>query len=426
MTEAQGLIKQKIAIAAATLEQYRSLVNSKLAAYKQWIDLPKKGGQPVPEIQHLINYVEGIPGVQIGGEMKDLADAMRDIYQNTRLHVENTIPNLNPFIKDYYRHMWTDPVKAAQAFGSRTGSSASLKLRTIPTLAQGILVHGLTPRILDPIENTLAYVHSMQSYLANYTVRDIGESIGQLIYSRSGPPAGTNWVKLTGAATNTPKMGQAYATPGWARVYNSWAGRGVYDWSNPMWGKIYDKMLVASNTMTALKLGLSGYHAWNIAQETITSGLSKAFGNFEHGELGRGLAELGLTATVAPKIVKNLYRGRELRLAYLQNAGAHPNDVALMNLYARSGGACGEGSGLSGCRDTQLRESVPGGLPKVPDEGTVGKAGRCSWRDQAGNRAPAPWPRHRVLRQPDRQHLLHCHGTPVRPGHSGSKECSLG
>jgi hypothetical protein len=347
VTEAQGLIKQKTAIAAAALEQYRSLINSKLVAYKQWIDLPNKGNQPVPEIQHLINYVEGIPGVQIGGQMKDLADAMRDIYQDTRLHVQKTIPNLNPFIKDYYRHMWTDPVKAAQAFRSRTGSSASLKLRTIPTIAEGILVHGLTPRILDPIENTLSYVHSMQSYLANYTVRQIGQSIGHVVYSHSGPPGGTNWVKLKGASSFTPK-GQAYAPPGWARVYNSWVGRGVYDWSNPMWGKIYDKMLVASNTMTALKLGLSGYHAWNIAQETITSGLSKAFGNLEHGELGRGLAEIGLTATVAPKIANNLYRGRELRLAYLQNAGAHPDDVALMKLYARSGGSVAKGPAYQG------------------------------------------------------------------------------
>ena len=279
--------------------------------------------------------------------MKDLADAMRGIYQDTRLSIENTIPNMNSFITDYYRHMWTDPVKATQAFASRTGSSASLKLRTIPTLAEGILTHGLTPRILDPIENTLSYVHSMQSYLANYTVREIGESIGQVVYSHSGPPVGTNWMKLTGASSNTAK-GQAYAPPGWAKVYNSWVGRGVYDWSNPIWGKIYDKMLVASNTMTGLKLGLSGYHAWNIAQETITSGLSKAFGNFEHGELGRGLAELGLTATVAPKIVKNLYRGRELRLAYLQNAGAHPDDVALMNLYARSGGRVVKGPAYQG------------------------------------------------------------------------------
>jgi hypothetical protein len=336
VTEAQGLIKQKTAIAAAALEQYRSLINSKLVAYKQWIDLPNKGNQPVPEIQHLINYVEGIPGVQIGGEMKDLADAMRGIYQDTRTSIENTIPNMKSFVDDYYRHMWTDPVKATQAFAGRTGSSASLKLRTIPTLAEGILTHGLVPRILDPIENTLAYVHSMQSYLANHTVREIGASIGQVKYSTSGPPVGTNWIKLKGASSNT-FQGQAYAPPGWARVYNSWVGRGVYDWSNPMWGKIYDKLLVASNTMTALKLGLSGYHAWNIAQETITSGLSKALGNFEHGELGRGLAELGLTATVAPKIVKNLYRGRELRLAYLETAGAHPDDVALMKLAARSG-----------------------------------------------------------------------------------------
>lgn len=338
VTEAIGLTKQTAAIASAALEQYRPLVNAHLKEYEEYLGtMAGKNNHsvgPLPVLQHLTNYIEGIPGAQISGEMKDLADAIRGIYQGTRTHIEQTLPNMTGFIQDYYRHMWTDPGKATMAWASRTGSSASLKLRTIPTLMEGIQA-GLTPKIMDPIENTLQYVHSMNSYLGNYVVREAGRGMGLVKHSFTGPPV-AGWTKLKGASSLTPG-GQAYAPMGWARIYNSWVGRGVYDLSNPIWGKIYDKALVAANAMTGLKLGLSGFHAWNIAEETVTSGLAKAIGDIKGGDLARGLAELGLTTAVPAKVGYNIGKGLRLKDAYLNKPGASTADIALMRIAAKVG-----------------------------------------------------------------------------------------
>ena len=58
---------------------------------------------------------------------------------------------------------------------------------------------------------------------------------------------------------------QAYAPKDWARVYNNSIAKGWHQWETA--GQIYDKLQTASNSITAMELGLSGYHLLTMVNE---------------------------------------------------------------------------------------------------------------------------------------------------------------
>lgn len=343
--EKRGLSDQIVAHHFAQLEQYRSAIQPHMAEYEKQI---RQGGANLDgdPLHEMLRYVEGrSTGAYMdpNSPLKPVADALRDVYQNIRGQIETTVPDMTSFYEDYYRHLWERPNQADKAFGGggKQGSGSSLNLRSIPTLAEGI-EKGLVPKYLNPIDNTLNYVQGMAQHLAARQILDAARDRGFVKYHFPGqqPPGMT---ELTGLASikaiPLTKEGEtagatpmrAYASDGFARSYNNWLSKGAY--SDPRLGKLYDRVLYAANAMTGIKLLLPTYHALAMASETSIASIANGLGELAHGDLLRGLKDVGAGMTVIPSVADTMIRGRRLQGQYLKMAG---DPVA--QLFAEAGG----------------------------------------------------------------------------------------
>jgi len=326
--EQVGLARQAKAQASAALEDVRAAVAPHIPAFRDYIEQVHAGGNPPkPPLMQMLDHIEGRGSLASGDPLLAVADKLKQQYEKVRRDIELSIPDQKAFIDDYYRHIWEETTQApAPGFGAgKQGSGASLKQRKIPTIGEGI-EQGLTPAILDPVENTLHYVAGMHDYLAFHRAREVGKSAG---YIRTTPERGD--VKLLGSGA------PHYAPPGYAKMWNNYYGRGFRQWSAV--GGVYDKLLQAVNTVTAAKLGLSGFHAFTIAQETAVAGLAHALGRLKEGQLGAAMKEAGYSVSVLPKLREQYLRGKRLQEAYLDiGTGGNNFDRELANLYAAGGG----------------------------------------------------------------------------------------
>ena len=279
-----------------------------------------------------------------------MADAIRTEMQK-RVEKLQALPSIDKmdFIEDYYPHMWQDPAKAADfvrdfAGGSaKQGSGASLKKRTIPTIADGIAA-GLKPISSDPITTVSRYVDSMDHFIAAQQVLEKAKAEGNVKYfkpnvmgasgnpeSLQGIPKG--WQPINGRGSTNAQGWKAYAPADYARVYNNYIDRG---WNkSETWGPILNGVQHTSNAITSLKLGLSGFHALTMAKEAYASGIDRAVSNFASG---RPVHALGDFARAPTKFVENAVTGKQLKDIYLGNKEGTPQQRQIVDLLTDAGG----------------------------------------------------------------------------------------
>lgn len=301
--------------ARATFDQYSKRVNA----------------LPDPEKLGLVDYIESRSSETppaIDPELKPVADAIRTEMQKRQAKLE-ALPSIDKmdFIEDYYPHMWQDPAKAAdfvREFSSgatKQGSGASLKKRTVPTIADGIAA-GLKPISTDPLEVSMRYVQSMDRFIATQQVLDKAKADGNVVYIKprvmgaSGNPDSfqvpPGWVPINGRGAVNAAGGKAYAPADFARVYNNFIDAGIH--RNADWGKVYDAARNTSNAVTSLELGLSGFHAATMAQEAMVNSVAKGIGELASG---RPLAAAKSIISAPAKPLTNVIRGRQLERTYL-------------------------------------------------------------------------------------------------------------
>ncbi len=111
------------------------------------------------------------------------------------------VPN---FITDYYSHLWKEkPTIVAEKLGtaSKQGSGRSFKVRSIPTISDGIKA-GLTPKFENPIEATMAYSQNMSRYVATHDMLNEMKGQGYVKwYSPGSKNIPKGWVPLDGIMT---------------------------------------------------------------------------------------------------------------------------------------------------------------------------------------------------------------------------------
>lgn len=324
-----GRAAQATAQTAHELEGFRKQINQ--------LDAPSRF--------ELINYVEGrSAGAQLRDpRLQQVADTMRTAFEERRTALQ-AMPQTSQatFIQDYFPHLWQDPKAAAnfvKGFGTKEGSGRNLKARSIPTVADGIAV-GLKPVTTDPIAATLKYVENMDRFIATNRVFDTAVNVGAVKkYARGKQPDG--WVEVN-TARGSPVM-PYYAPQDWARVYNNFISKGVHGMGQGEYGATYDVLRRGANSVTALELGLSGYHTLTMAQEAVVNSVAKALdmtikGQFK--EAGKALAG----AAVAP--VSLAFKGgkRGVEGVYLGAGTNDPMMKRVVELLTLAGGR-GKGSG---------------------------------------------------------------------------------
>lgn len=294
-----------------------------------------------------LDYVEGrSKGAQLRDpSLQGMADVLRDAFMRRQAKLSN-IPAtmLMQFVDDFFPHFWENP-GAAQQFGhrwiGRMGSSASLKKRTVPTIADGI-AYGLKPLTTNPLEATARYITSMDNFIARIEVMEAAKANGTITFPRaqqigaSGHPQSgqlprTDLVPLKGV---TDKMGnQGYAPEDWARIWNNYVGQrwgGNADWSN-----IADAIQRGSNQITSLELGLSGFHVFTMANEAFISELARGISNIAGGNVTRGLGAIAKAATAPVRLAR---LGHKAEAIYLDRTPGTPSTRKLVDLITRAGG----------------------------------------------------------------------------------------
>lgn len=294
----------------------------------------KVNAMPDADRANFIDYVEGRSGKYAGMEIKDaelqgLADTMKSAFNKRMAKIEamSKFEQMN-FIQDYYPHFWKEPgaaavVKPMPAGGaSRMGSGASLKARSVPTIADG-LAQGLTPVTTNPLEATMRYVTSMDRFIAATEVLETAKNTGDVKYIKpkvmgaSGHPESfkvpEGWKPLNGRGSTDASGAQAYAPEGFARIYNNWISRGIHDVDEAL-GHGYEGLRRAGNTITAAELSFSGYHALTMMQESMVNNLANALGYARKGMPVEAAKSLG-KAPIAP--VQLAMKGKKVQDVYL-------------------------------------------------------------------------------------------------------------
>lgn len=288
---------------------------------------------PDAEKLALIDYIENrSKGVELKDpQLKPVADAVKTAMDARRAKIEalDSTQKAN-FVQDYYTHLWKDPEAAARVFNGPTkeGTGRFLKERTVPTVAEGI-ARGLEPMSLDPIETTMRYVQNMDRFIATNEVIDKGLKEGTIKHFTPGKQP-TGWVEVNTRRGNTNPI---FAPADWARIYNNFVDRGIH--RNADWGRIYDAGRNASNAVTALELGLSGFHAATMAQEAMVNAVAKGIGELASGKPISAIKSI-VKAPVSP--ITDTLRGRTLEAVYLNKANGTPLMEQITDLLTEAGG----------------------------------------------------------------------------------------
>jgi hypothetical protein len=306
------------------------------------------------EKRDFVDHVEGGAGKPTA-ELAPLAGKLREAYEVRRKKLESMPATAKAeFIDDFYPHMWKDPNSARNAANTggggagKQGSGASLKKRTIPTIKEG-LDAGLEPISDDPIEVTMRYVSSMDKFIAQQEVFQAAKDSGVIkfvkpkVMGASGNPDSLKipdgYAPLQGRGAKNIQGEQAYAPSEWAKIYNNYISRGFHE--NDTAGKVYDAVQGVSNGITAMELGLSGYHAFTMANEAMISDVAKGISQIVGGKPMTGLGSMA-RAPAAP--VTRYLSGKKGEQIYLGRTPGAPDLRRLVDLQTKAGGrAVGKG-----------------------------------------------------------------------------------
>lgn len=317
----------------------------------------------------LIDYIENrSKGARIPDpKLQRVADDIRDA-NKLRLTKYQALPSTQKagFIEDYFVHEWENPKQAQQFvydWVGKQGSGRNLKAREIPTIADGLRA-GLKLKTTDPIEATVRYAANMDRYLAINETVDNMRAAGEAKYFKPGAqPAG--WMEMKG------RLGQKitpagpmklYAPEGAATVFNNFISRGFAD-IGPNAGKAFDAVQHAANTVTSLKLGLSGFHATTMANEAVINDVARAIGQAGRGDLLRAAKTAGMAVT-AP--VNTYRRGSKLIKEYL-------GQTQLGGELGKIADLAGDANARFTKRDPSMFASTKGSYWSSYQRGTLGK-----------------------------------------------------
>ena len=284
-----------------------------------------------------LDFIQYVEGRSTGAALRNpqaqqLADTLKqamDLRKQKLAQLPSTAKM--GFVEDYFPHIWADPQQAMQIIRgvSREGRGGFTKERSIPTIADGLAV-GLQPRTLDPIETAMQYIENADRYIALNHVFDESRSLGLIRYALPGK-APDGWVKLQGRLGYHRGNMEPYAPEGYARVYNNFVSKGVTgDFKAP-----YEALQHASNTLTALELSFSGYHAFTMANEAMINSLANSLGaakNLRFGEAGkRAVGSLFAPAT-------RWRTGKKLEQVYLGSTPGSQQMRQIADLLTEAGG----------------------------------------------------------------------------------------
>lgn len=292
------------------------------------------GPRPQHEKEQLVDYIEGrsAGATLFDPKLQPAADAIRRSYERVRMELESRTASgasKMGFIDDYYRHAYKPKAgEDPSVFLAKVGNSMFTNKRSIPTIREA-RAHGYEPITEDPIEMTMRYVQNAEKYLAREDILERAKAQGMIAHSStSGPgkniPNGWKPIFNKGLVTY-------YAPDGFARVWNNFTSKGF----TGAMGDAYQPLQHTFNTITALELGLSGFHATTMANEGVVSEVARAVQQAYKGSPGAALK----TLFKAPAAPYSLYKtGKNVEKSWLGTSPGTAHMQRIVDLMETGGG----------------------------------------------------------------------------------------
>lgn len=290
---------------------------------------PTVGMRPDIEKQQLVDYMERrSAGAQLADPaLQPAADAMRAAYERVRSHLEAIKPTEEmEFREDYYRHLYKPKPGAVPGDFEGAIGKGFTKKRVFDTIAEA-RAKGYEPITEDPIEMTMRYINQAEKFIARKAILQEAVDKGLVKNIQVGfekaIPAGWKPIAQRGLWTY-------YAPEGFARVWNNSMGRGLQGAA----GDIYQPLQHTSNMLTALELGLSGFHFGVMTNEAIVSEAARAVQ--QAFKLDPKAFKTLIGAPLAP--YKTFKTGKEVEKVWLGTVPGTAHMQRIVNLMERAGG----------------------------------------------------------------------------------------
>jgi hypothetical protein len=201
-------------------------------------------------------------------------------------------------------------------------------------------------------------------------------------YGASGTPHAAQRVpagmaELNGRGAVNSFGARAYAPEDFALLYNNFIDKGLQGTS---YGKLYNTLRNTSNAITSLELGMSGFHAFTMANEAMINGMAAGVSQaFTPGQRARALKTL---VTSPAQAVTSAMRGKQLKDVYLNQKQGTPRQRQVADL-ATSANARLVGRGHAG----DYNYSAHSSFYRSWKRGALMKEFQKEWQD-LGNK---PW-----------------------------------
>ena len=419
--EARVALKAKRIEDMASSKAYKEMARPRMAQHRldaeratnELRDHQKTIGNLPPEEQRKIAIAADTGDrTGIAAEHHGALDTIRSVAKRYEKKIRDVYAagghNLPEFVENYYKHWWhpsTTQGEIDEFLRKRQGSSASLKHRTIPTLAEGIEA-GLKPRYENPLDTMTHYVHQISNHLVNHDLMNA---------MRKDPRIGAKWVskrsipdgyrKLEGIGTerggrgiskeidgqqihtgNAPPM-VLVAKDGAARLYNRRISKGLSETINEHFGATAGKAAKAvqrgGHALVSTKL-FSAFHPILITGKGYASEIGNGIRHLSRGapiDTIKSLAHMPFAPAV------QVYQGAKMGKRLLEDEGKAMKEID--HLYVKAGGSVKSGdaystvdapshleSALRGTFATDMKKSLAQ-MGKSPVGGTIRMAGRA-------------------------------------------------
>jgi hypothetical protein len=283
-------------------------------------------------------------------ELQPMADTIRALLDDRLAQVQALGKGaLTNWIRNYFPHLWADYAKAAGLFGNRplAGTKDFLKQRKIPTVREGIEVHGLTPKFENPVDMTLARVREMDKFILATRLLDEMRANGtaKRITARETVPDG--WAKLNdpigtiyGRPTRKGEVrirGYWIADAGAANVINNHLSPGIRQRSGMVRG-----LLTVGNVLNQAQLGVSAFHGLATTIHGAVADMALGFKQLLEGKPIRAAGNIAKSLTLAVPVWENLSLGSKVISEWNKPGSiADPRAAVLADALKAAGGRAG-------------------------------------------------------------------------------------
>ena len=294
--------------------------------FRAWDKLLKQPGK-----KFIIDFIDLIETGNVRTIEKKYGKGFYDLSQYYRLRLDKnhelTEADFSAFIENYFPHIWKKPVDAHKFFSTyikKFGKPGFSKQRNIPLFKAGV-DYGLEPSSWNPEEIVQFREKAAFQWLATKQIKEDLKTNGLLKFFKHERDLEHGYKKLDHSAFDVYQFSEiekGYIKRGFwaapedaAKVINNWLSPSLWSRQDKR-GKIFQAAMRTKNIFVPLKLGLSGWHAFEVTFSSIANQATIAMQAYQKG-IAKGLYETSIVP-FAPFF--DLFKGHKIRKAWYKGA----------------------------------------------------------------------------------------------------------